>query len=78
MGNCDEMIKGGLVEESTSIDFSIDEFRKNNFATHFQDIYKLTKMGPMSFKHLQMTAPVLLLAFQLLTTMVCMEDKLPR
>ena len=56
--NCDEMINGELVEESTSIDFSIDEFRKIILAIHFQDIYKLIKMGPMSFKPLQMMAPV--------------------
>ena len=47
------MIMGELVEESTSIDFSIDELEKIILAIHFQDIYKLIRMGPMSFKPLR-------------------------
>ncbi|GIS54980.1 hypothetical protein Ct9H90mP29_20220 [bacterium] len=52
------MINGELVEESTSIDFSIDEFRKNNFGHSFSGYLQIDKEGPMSFKPLQMMAPV--------------------
>ena len=47
--NCDEMIKGELVEESTSTDFSIDEYRKNNFGHSFSGFYKLIKTGTYEF-----------------------------
>ena len=48
--NCDEMIKGELVEESTSIDFSIDEFRKNNFGHSFSGYLQIDKDGTYEFQ----------------------------
>jgi len=48
--NCDEMINGELVEESTSIDFSIDEFRKNNFGHSFSGYLQIDKDGTYEFQ----------------------------
>ena len=48
--NCDEMIKGELVEESTSIDFSIDEYRKNNFGHSFSGYLQVDKDGTYEFQ----------------------------
>ena len=48
--NCDEMIKGELVEESTSIDFSIDEYRKNNFGHSFSGYLQIDKEGTYEFQ----------------------------
>ena len=49
-GNCDEMMKGELVEESTSIDFSIDDYRKNNFGHSFSGYLQIDKEGAYEFK----------------------------
>ena len=44
------MINGELVEESTSIDFSIDEFRKNNFGHSFSGYLQIDKDGTYEFQ----------------------------
>ena len=49
-GNCDEMLMGELVEESTSIDFSIDELRKNNFGHSFSGYLQIDKEGTYEFQ----------------------------
>ena len=48
--NCDEMIKGELVEETISIDFSIDEYRKNNFGHSFSGYLQVDKDGTYEFQ----------------------------
>ena len=48
--NCDEMIKGELVEESASTDFSIDEYRKNNFGHSFSGYLQIDKEGTYEFQ----------------------------
>ena len=44
------MVNGELVEESTSIDFSIDEFRKNNFGHSFSGYLQIDKDGTYEFQ----------------------------
>ena len=48
--NCDAMIKGELVEETISIDFSIDEYRKNNFGHSFSGYLQVDKDGMYEFQ----------------------------
>ena len=43
------MIKGELVEESASTDFSIDEYRKNNFGHSFSGLLQIDKAGTYEF-----------------------------